>query len=207
MIRIFGDIHGQLGEYFTNLNTAEESILVGDVGIGFVGGEKFDDFLKETLELKPKHRFIRGNHDNPSVVKTYKNYISDGTVEDDWMFVGGAWSIDKAYRKEGFDWWSGEQLSLQELNLIKSTYLTVRPRVMVTHDCPTLAAYYVFIKHLPARARYLYLNDTAEAFQEMFELHQPERWYFGHWHHTRDETINGTKFQCIGEQEYIDVEK
>jgi len=47
---------------------------------------------------------------------------------------------------------------------------------------------------------------TGQALQSMWEYHQPEMWFFGHWHETRDLTLNGTKFQCLGEMDYVDVE-
>jgi hypothetical protein len=58
-----------------------------------------------------------GNHDNPYMCKQdMVGYISDGTVEGDVMYIGGAWSIDNPvappgwYRRTaGFDWWFDEE--------------------------------------------------------------------------------------------------
>jgi hypothetical protein len=47
---------------------------------------------------------------------------------------------------------------------------------------------------------------TGQALQAMFDAHQPDEWYFGHWHHTMQYKYGRTMFQCIGELDYTDVE-
>ena len=205
--RLIGDIHGNWYDY--QLITASidfPSIQVGDFGIGFSNDywhERVNDF-----HASGQHRFIRGNHDNPSVCRQdMVGYISDGVVENDVMFLGGAHSIDHIYRTEGVDWWKDEELSYKELYAAIELYATVKPRVMITHDCPTLAAYYMFVQSGKTIAgKSLHLTRTGEALQAMFEVHQPEFWFFGHWHYTTSQKINGTTFQCIGISDFVDVE-
>ena len=48
--------------------------------------------------------------------------IHDGTVEGETMFVGGALSIDKHFRQEGYSYWSDEELSYMELDEIFLNY-------------------------------------------------------------------------------------
>lgn len=195
-MRIIGDIHGKVESYMP-LTVGVSSIQVGDFGIGFV------DFPA----LTPNSRFIRGNHDNPHMCKSHANCIADGTVEDDVMFIGGAWSIDQAFRQEGVSWWREEELSITEWNRIFDVYQTVKPRVLITHDCPTSIAWDMFI----SRGNSLNGNNqiksrTGEALQALFEVHQPEFHFFGHWHQTRDFNMHGTRFVCLGELDFVDVE-
>lgn len=214
MTRIVGDIHGNFNEYsFYNLGVGrtrhmgdpvppENSIQVGDFGIGFFT-PYWHESVRDWMKVHTGHRFIRGNHDDPAMCKTMPGYIADGTVEDDKMFIGGAWSIDHEMRTEGKDWWRDEELSSKELYDLLDVYCTVKPRVMFTHDCPTAIAWEMFV----SRDGYSqHKTRTGEALQAMWEMHKPEMWFFGHWHQTRDLTLFGTKFQCVGANEYVDVE-
>ena len=207
LTRIIGDIHGKWYDYQLITEPIEHrSIQVGDFGIGF-NGDYWEDRVNDFHE-SGQHRFIRGNHDKPSTCKAaMTGCIADGTVEGDVMFLGGAWSIDWQWRTDGQDWWRDEELSYRELDDMISVYEAAKPRVMITHDCPTLAAYRMFVKDGNSiGGKTLHLSRTGEALQAMFEIHQPEQWFFGHWHHTRKMTIEGTVFQCLGELDFVDVE-
>ena len=216
--RIIGDIHGKFNEYaFYNLDVGrtrhmgdpvppERSIQVGDFGIGFYTSY-WHDMVNDWMMKNPNHRFIRGNHDNPAKCFEMANWIYDGVVENDVMYVGGAWSIDHAMRTEGLDWWRDEELSVSQFNAIIDIYQNVKPRVMITHDCPTAIAWEMFVSRGDTLAGTKQIKTrTGEALQAMWEMHKPEHWIFGHWHNTRDITLLGTKFQCLGELEYIDIE-
>jgi hypothetical protein len=142
--RIIGDIHGKIASYRDLLDGVDNSIQVGDFGIGF-GGPYWNDVANRTA-LQGNHRFIRGNHDSPSQCKDFSGWIPDGLVEDNIMFVGGAWSIDHAYRTEGIDWWTDEECSIAQFNTIIDTYASVRPEIMITHDAPDSITSDMFIK-------------------------------------------------------------
>ena len=206
--RIIGDIHGGTYEYKTVLeNWNGPSVQVGDFGVGFAG-DHWHDSVNDYHRENPQHRFIRGNHDDPDkCIEEMIGYINDGTVEHDVMYVGGAWSIDYGWRTQGINWWEKEELSYEDLSNMMELYDKIRPRVMITHDCPTSVAYQLFItKNRAMSGQQQFLTRTAEAFEQMFALHKPEHWLFGHWHHTVNQDILGTKFQCIGEHDFIDIE-
>lgn len=205
--RIIGDIHGMWYEYHALASEAERSIQVGDFGIGFAGPywhERVDEF-----HLSGDHRFIRGNHDHPAMCHKMAGWIPDGTVENDVMLIGGAWSIDWAYRTEGVSWWADEECSIPEFERMIDVYAATKPRVMITHDAPLEVSDQMFIKGELAlggpNAKSI-KTRTGQALQTMFDIHQPEEWYFGHWHHTKTEVIRGTKFTCLGEMDYVDVD-
>jgi len=205
---LMGDIHGCFNDYQFFLKDVERSIQLGDFGIG-MGPEQYWHDKVNAYHAHGNHRFIRGNHDNPHKCKDEMvGYIPDGTIENDVMFVGGAWSIDKDYRNPGIDWWRDEECSNDEFEEFLSLYEINKPRVMITHDGPTLASYYMFLSS--GRSTYagnvMYLTKTAEYLQRMFEIHQPEEWYFGHWHHSVQMNINGTKFTCLGILDTLEVE-
>lgn len=217
LTRIVGDIHGNFNEYsFYTLGVGrlrhngdpvppERSIQVGDFGIGFYT-PYWHESVNEWMKKNPGHRFIRGNHDDPAMCMTMAGYIGHAKIENDVMFIGGAWSIDKDWRTPGVDWWHDEELSMHELEVLIDVYRDAKPRVMITHDCPTQIAWDMFISRGHGLAKKQIKTRTAEALQAMWEIHQPEEWYFGHWHITRDLTLHGTKFQCLGEMDYVDVD-
>ncbi|PHS22262.1 MAG: hypothetical protein COA84_13980 [Robiginitomaculum sp.] len=204
--RIIGDIHGSLHGYKNALDGCEKSIQIGDFGFGFNSPRTwYDEVL--SIQKGTTHRFIRGNHDDPNLCKVNPAWIPDGTIENDVMFIGGAWTIDSWHRTEGINIWHDEELSYAELEVVIDTYAMMRPRVMITHDCPSSVAQKMFIDS--GKSMFdgpLIPTRTGQALQAMFELHQPEKWIYGHWHETLQEKINGTTFTCLGICDYMDVQ-
>ena len=213
LTRIIGDIHGEWELYHQtatdaiNFGGCERTIQVGDFGVGFSGPYWHD--RADEFHWDGTHRFIRGNHDDPARCKKMAGWIQDGLIEDDVMFIGGAWSIDQAFRTEGVSWWADEELSMEQLYRMIEIYDQVRPRVMITHDAPLDVTTEMFIqsglalfknsaKAIPTR--------TGMAFNTMLDIHQPDEWYFGHWHHSMQYKYGRTMFQCLGIHDYVDVE-
>lgn len=204
--RLIGDIHGAFYQYQTCVNDAEYSIQLGDFGIGFGQGDQWHESVND-FHQSGNHKFIRGNHDDPEFCRKHMvGYIADGVIENNVMFVGGAWSIDRDFRTPGVDWWRNEELSANQMDQVFATYCVAKPDVMITHDCPTLVAYHMFVRS--GLRTYgdstLYLTRTGELFQRMFEVHQPKFWFHGHWHHTVERDIDGTHFHCLGELDWVD---
>jgi len=213
LTRLIGDIHGAVNDCKTYaIDTFEgPTIQIGDFGIGFGQG---DYWLKSVSEFHKLggHRFIRGNHDHPALCKTMPSYIPDGTVEGDVMFIGGAWSIDNPNapdgwlpRTENYDWWADEQCSDEEFELMFETYKRVKPRVMITHDCPAKISYQMFWQTDLVRGP-VYPNRTSGWFDKFLDAHQPEFHFFGHWHHTVRYKYGNTTFVCLGILDFIDVD-
>lgn len=198
-----GDTHGKYGPYKTLMKKYPDSIQLGDMGVGFKkyeGGYYGDE---DMFHINPPHatmvganaRFIRGNHDNPEVCKRHSQWIADGTVEGDMMFVGGAYSIDKDYRREGYDWWPDEELSHQDMLRVLDIYTNVKPRIMVTHDGPECMLDFYLSHHWRISTR------TGQFFDRLFEIHQPEIWIHGHHHISFDREVKGTRFIVLAELE------
>lgn len=205
MTRFIGDVHGKYSQYKRILKGSPPSIQVGDMGVGFRRMSSGDFYANPPHRYmsEGEHLFIRGNHDNPGECRKHSQWIEDGTYRDGMMFIGGAMSIDREWRVENFSWWADEELSMAELNELVDKYILLKPRVMVTHDCPEEVATEV------ARASGVnkldYPSRTRQAFQSMWSSHSPELWIFGHWHHSFDHVLNGTRFICLAELEWIDI--
>ena len=194
-VRLIGDIHGDIQTYADIISDCERSIQVGDFGIGFI---------RRPLDFGMKHEFIRGNHDDPEACKRIANFIPDGTIRNDVMFVGGAYSIDWAYRTEGISWWSGEECSTEQLNHFVATYDEVQPKAMITHELPDKIADIMCIDM--GWKKYDLPSRTRDAFQAMYELHQPDYWIAGHWHLSWRKKVGNTEFIVLNINEYMDID-
>jgi hypothetical protein len=215
-VRFIGDVHGKYRPYRKIIADVPKSIQVGDMGVGFryVGGPRDGEFQENPLDYattQGDHRFIRGNHDNPAACRRQSQWIPDGTFENGMMFVGGAISIDRDMRKEGFTWWPDEELSKDALKQTVASYIERKPRIMVTHDCPEEVAS-ILLTRVPILGpeKLNLLSRTRLAFQEMWAAHAPGLWIFGHYHMSFDHILHGgrevgTHFICLAELEYRDI--
>jgi hypothetical protein len=199
-----GDVHGKYSAYKRIMKECENSIQVGDMGVGFRRNGGARDGEAHTNPPHGKmiaggHRFIRGNHDNPTACKNQSQWIPDGTIEGDRMFIGGAVSVDRAWRTEGYDYWADEELSTPELLALTDRYIEARPRVMVTHDCPEELATIMCAQS--GRQKLDFPSRSRQAFQSMWSAHSPDLWIFGHWHFSFDAVADGTRFVCLAELE------
>jgi hypothetical protein len=194
-ITIIGDVHGKYKRYHEIIRETEHhpySIQIGDFGFKY-------DTLKN---VDPKnHVFIGGNHDNYEVVNDVPNYLGDyGYMVNfngiNFFFFRGAYSIDRQYRTIGVDWWQQEQLKIEDFIKARELYRGVKPDIVLTHDCPQSLYPYL----LPPGAK-IYENITSWALEELFNIHQPKIWRFGHFHKSWNMTINGTNFRCLNELE------
>ena len=206
--RFIGDVHGYKNELALVLNNIPDNVTsvvqVGDMGVGMGQSDYWHESLEDMLQAV-NGRFIRGNHDSPSQCKEMHTWINDGRIENDVMFIGGAWSIDYQWRTEGLDWWRDEELSTEQFYGLISVYNYVRPRVMVTHDCPLSVSNKLFIERGKSFSGAQYKTRTGSALEEMFSIHKPALWLFGHWHCNTDEVIDGTRFICLNELSYADI--
>jgi hypothetical protein len=209
---IIGDVHGKFRSYKTIIKSVKNSIQLGDMGVGFKhstpDGPKFSANPPYDLMVKQEARFLRGNHDNPQSCLFHSQWISDGHCETTdsgtkLMFIGGAWSIDSAYRTEGLDWWPDEELSIESLYEIYDIYDKFRPDIMFTHDCPDTAANNMFAGDMRFGK---FKTRTSQALEAMFNIHQPKYHFFGHWHISRRMNINGTNFVCLNELETMELD-
>lgn len=187
-MRFIGDVHGKFDRYHEIIANCNESIQVGDFGIGFADPGVFDD----------DHTFIRGNHDNPDMCKMHPNWTPDGYYTNKYFFVGGAESVDKMRRIPGVSWWHDEELSINDMCNIIPHYEYAKPEFMVTHDCPDIVANEICgYQEDSTRTRYF--------LSVLLEIHKPRYWIFGHWHVSFQKEIHGTKFICLNELEYVDI--
>ncbi len=226
-IRIIGDVHGRIaapplrkernvrdlfphspyrarGErkrsYLQLVEQAKYSVQIGDLGSDYGGLSNIDPAF---------HFVIAGNHDNlrnltPHFLGDFGFHsISLPSGSFDFFFLRGAQSIDVDRRDEGVNWWPDEELTDDQMNVAFDQYNSLRPQVVISHDCPTevipLIAT-IALEKAPSR--------TNSLLQSCFEAHSPAMWIFGHHHRNwslRHES--GTIFVCVGELGYFDFDE
>jgi len=198
-----GDIHGQWVKYADCLEGfgAQKSIQVGDFGFGF-GNKSIPD------SWNMNHKFIRGNHDDPALCKDHSNYLGDyGITKDGIFFVGGGYSIDQDWRKSVqykypySIWWKDEEIAESEFEKILTLYKTAKPKIIVSHDCPSE----IRDNYLLTKGAKPYRNRTSDGLlSAMLKIHSPKLWIFGHYHESFDSVINKTRFKCLAEFEVFE---
>jgi Icc-related predicted phosphoesterase len=206
MSKFIGDVHGKFDAYEKLIRENDNTIQVGDMGVGFRSwphGEWRANPPHDKM-VASNSLFIRGNHDNPHVCRRHSQCIQDGhfTKLDGrtTMFIGGGLSIDKDYRIEDFSWWPEEQLSQPEMNRIADIYEKVKPEIMVTHECPITATV-----NIPHSHHFDDHSRTSQFLQSLWNYHKPKIWVHGHHHVSVDHVIEGTRFICLAELEMKDI--
>ena len=204
---IVGDVHGKVNQFLDIVadyrsKSSELIIQLGDLGFQ----KQWDEVIQYCFDTNETNlRIIPGNHDD---YNRYSINFSNNEmqwcrtepllVEDVWdeeymncFSVRGANSIDKHLRKLGVDWFPEEELTYTQLGKAVDDFIVSQPKYMFSHTCPSSVKKQLF--------NYDESSRTEQALQVMFELHQPEIHFFGHFHRSVDKVINGTRFICLAE--------
>ena len=201
MITIIGDLHGKYKHYHEIIREKDRhpyTVQIGDFGFDY-----------STLKnVDPKHHvFFGGNHDNYNKINEVPNNLGDyGYTVDfngiDFFFYRGAYSIDRQYRTIGIDWWENEQVNIEDFMKARELYRSIKPDIMMSHDCPADIAFQMLDP-----SQRMFENNTTWALQELYNIHQPKIWFFGHWHFSKTIQHGNTKFICLNELETYNLTK
>lgn len=222
-ILFLGDNHGEWNTLFALIDSKSIAdcyiISVGDLGIGFKykkeyeysQSEKLSDFFKE----KNINFFgIRGNHDNPVFFKgkdriCLENFelIADYSVFEYKskliQFIGGAISIDRSGRKQGVSYWENECVVFNKEACQKVD-------ILVTHTAPSWCFPQQFNEMVYGWARedaYLLedLTDERHVMDAIFKICNPKQHFYGHFHSSRVEKINGCTSRLLAINEIYEL--
>jgi len=204
-MRIINDIHGEWDHYKSLIKGVDHSIQIGDFGLGFV---EFPPFPKSFFyDCKGEHRFLRGNHDNPKECREHKWYLGDygylptfGGVESI-FFLSGAYTPNFYPKKPEINWWYDEELTYAEFQKAIDLYVEKKPRIVLTHECPTIAKDDI----LGYDPDYMTRSATENVLQIMFDLWQPDLWVFGHYHRDWENRYQGCRFVCRKPYGVLDI--
>ena len=209
-----------------NLTRSDYMIILGDFGMIWSADTQYGYFgdmvrIHEYFEEKYPWTtlFIDGNHENFVHLKKFRKkewnggtvsfltehciwlrrgqiYTIDGST---FLTIGGADSIDKAWRTPLISWWKDEAITRRDINTAKKNLALHGNKVdyILTHCAPT------FIHHIIARQEKY--NDNHHGckpdsknealLQEIDEATDFKKWYFGHYH--IDRTFENGKYECL----------
>jgi hypothetical protein len=216
-VAILGDVHCD----WTSLNVVVSQILrnhpevthifqVGDFGDGWPGVKRFkwSKAFHEDLPTIPFH-WCDGNHENhdrlhakgsgkskdPLII--YQERGSILSIENTHtMFFGGATSIDRAMRTEGYSWWPEEAIKYREV----MAALGQGPiDAMVTHDCPDVFG-------CRGEHKEVFGKGDRQALDALYEEYEPRFWFYGHYHMAERGEYRNTQWVCCPEtitREYV----
>ncbi len=217
MIYITGDTHGEQSRFYNkmflpngDLTSNDVLIVCGDFGYLFKNDTAENLFLNDLEKLPYTIAFVDGNHENFTAIYEYpviewcggkvhcirKNvlHLIRGEVfridNKTFFAFGGAYSIDKCMRIDGYSWWKEEKPTEDEykngINNLKRYNFKVD--YILTHTMPREMIF-----------RYGKYPDEHDmeltGFLEwiMYET-KFEHWYCGHWH---DDTCIGDKLTVL----------
>ena len=210
-LRLIGDIHCNTERYIQAIGTATETIQLGD----FSTEDDFD--LDFGIKQGGDHYILLGNHDNYQTVMDSNGFSANrcgsagkynlvghgriGTSAGNVFYVSGAESPDRLRRTEGHDWWREEELTFSQARECLDEWETLSGdnpiNIVVSHDCPSRVAQMMHGDDKP--------TFTRQLLQEMWEIHKPSLWVFGHHHRNEIIHLEGTTFRCLDEGEFIDI--
>lgn len=207
-LRLIGDIHGHYDKYIELTKGCDRSIQLGDLGFRYDCLDKLDH---------AKHKVLAGNHDNYHIMNEYPHFLGDygyfrlnGDEHSlSFFYVRGGLSIDAKERTAGVDWWPEEELGYGQSFAAYKEYMAHKPLVMLSHSAPAPIG-----ERVSRRPSEDVMNtfgcklpsDTGLLLDHMWYAHQPEWWFFGHFHVNTVLRRGITQFRCIGECNYYDLE-
>ena len=198
MITVIGDVHGKYERYHRIIRQTERhpyTLQLGDFGF------KYDTLANVDAT---KHFIMPGNHDNYDTCYNYPHFLGDygytSLNKVEFFYYRGAYSVDRVYRTIGIDWWENEQVNLEGFMKARELYRTIKPEIVITHDCPEQICH-----QMVKPGERVFQNNTTWALGELLNIHEPKLWLFGHWHKSRTIQYGKTKFVCLAELETYNI--
>lgn len=211
MIYVTGDTHGEIDIKKLNMKNFPEQkemtkqdyvIIAGDFGCLWSGGRD-DTYWLDWLENKNfTTLWIDGNHENFTLLNEYPVTEWNGgkihqirssifhlmrgqifQIEGKSFFTfGGAYSIDKHYRRENVSWWKEEIPSKSEFDAAIETLYKHNMSVdyVITHTAPISIIEKLLIETEKIS------DPTASMLEFIAENLNFTHWYFGHFHVDKD---------------------
>lgn len=200
MLYVLGDIHGTFSKlkWMRQFLQPEDIVIqVGDFGFYESVLEEFNTTFSKGYVCKIMA--IGGNHEDYSLIDSWskteptevaKNlfYVPRGYVMNHMGkrlgFIGGAESIDKAWRKEGYDWFPQERITKADAELLYENAGKKQLDYLFSHT-PTISAIHANFTRLVPENWMLPSDWKDESSILMDEIHntlRPRNHYCGHMH-------------------------
>ena len=210
MIYLTGDTHGRfdrIAAFCDKMQTSRDDILIilGDVGVNFYLGALDAQRKKRLAKLPITLLCIHGNHERrPESIPFYMEqewrggtvyseerypnilFAKDGEVYDldgkKAVAIGGAYSIDKAWRVDGQSWWADEQPSPEIKARVEASLERLNWKVDIVLSHTTPLKYEPVEVFLPGIDQSKVDKSTEEWLDAIEEKLGYQKWYCGHYH-------------------------
>jgi len=209
-VLVIGDVHTRWGRLNTIINKRRPDVVIQVGDFGYWPGEHYfnkrkwnrywdPSFIKTPVPLY----FCDGNHENhPKLIEATKDnneiapnvfYQKRGSVlvlgGIRILFMGGAFSIDKAWRVPGKDWFPEETISQTDVYNLPETDIDM----VVSHTGPN-----EFIQGLDTiKEQGQYKDCSTDALTYILNKYEPKRWFFGHFHVFKQGSFGGCEWTAM----------
>jgi len=210
-IIIMGDVHGEIRKLNNFINKKRPEIILqcGDFG----WWPSFRDNVDKIAKFKnTKVYFCDGNHEEHSVLRQDGKVhelcpnvfwcsrgstitLPDGRIV---LFIGGASSADKRWRKEGVTWFPEEDITDDDIHrALNHDHVDI----VISHTCPL---------HFSIDFNKMFVYDkihdkNRERLDAVLKKYQPDLWFFGHWHTHCIGICGNTKWECFDYLGHTDI--
>jgi len=198
---ITGDIHGKFGKLNDLINKKRPELIICCGDFGYWPNVSWCSPLSNIKLQGAKLLFCDGNHENHWALKERKSdelekdifYMPRGStyiLEDGRkiLFMGGADSIYKLFRKIGIEWFPEEVITQKDFLNLPDTKIDI----FISHTCP------VELLNDMLKFDERKINDPSNhALSELWKIYRPSLWFFGHWHKYASGKMMGTNWMSL----------
>lgn len=202
-LMILGDTHGEWGPLNSLINKKQPDIIFQCGDFGFWPGMGLNHWPSRLNLHGGKLYWTPGNHEQwwalnqleekygkvPIEVEKDIFYMPRGTTltlidGTEVLFMGGAESIDKAWRTVGIDWFPDETITQKDIYDLPDK----RIDVVISHTCPIE---FEMINEFKDK------DPSRYALSAILHKYKPKLWFFGHWHYNKKGHTNGCYWEAM----------
>lgn len=208
-VMIAGDWHSNarwaVNAIHEGCRDAKVVLQLGDFGI-WRTEKAFLEKVTEALEEEDAMLwFIDGNHEDFNYLGELMKDVTTNTplrITDrirylyrgfrwewhgrQWLALGGAASVDRAFRQEGHSWFREEEISLIQAGLVS---LRGHADVMITHECPRKVTRGLGLRDTMPGWDYEVSRSHQELLDRVVNHIEPEYLFHGHMHIAHQATV------------------
>jgi len=151
---------------------------------------------------------LKADSYDPKIIEVFKNVfymprcstleLPDGRRV---LFMGGALSIDKEYRKYRYDWYPEEEITQADIYNLPDVEIDI----VVSHTCPSWFKTELFEKsddwhQTDSFWLEKFRDPSCLALDVVWERYRPDLWFFGHYHVAKFGQYRNTKWFALNKE-------